>query len=114
MRTGSHETKSSQCIHPADSPCFAGFAAEDVTVCGSITREDVADLVLKALRRCALLTNAASSTSQTRSRVCEVDNLNKQVPCPPIHFWRSDLANNKVLSAVDRATMDDQFEVFSL
>ena len=29
--------------------------AEDVTVCGSITREDVADLVVKALRRSAAL-----------------------------------------------------------
>ncbi|KAI7838153.1 hypothetical protein COHA_008084 [Chlorella ohadii] len=53
-----------------------GVLTEDITVCGSITREDVADLVLKALR--------------------------------------SDLANNKVLSAVDSASLDAQFEVFAL
>ncbi|KAL4450594.1 hypothetical protein ABPG77_000950 [Micractinium sp. CCAP 211/92] len=51
-----------------------GVLTEDTTVCGSITRADVAELVVKALR--------------------------------------SDKANGKVLSAVDAAAVQDDFEVF--
>ncbi|PSC74444.1 oxidoreductase [Micractinium conductrix] len=55
----------------------SGVLTEDTTVCGSITRADVADLVVKALR--------------------------------------SDRANNKVLSALDPATMPGvEFEAFVL
>lgn len=77
-------------------PC----AAEDTTVCGSITRADVADLVVKALRR------------QGRS-------LNLTMPLFGCHLTNaflslcSDKTNGKVLSAVDSVSIaEPKFEVF--
>lgn len=83
--------------------------AEDTTVCGSITREDVANLVVKALRRCDCMP-ASHPAAMAFEQGCSASTL----PPPPSDNC-SDAANGKVLSAVDKAALPDvQFEVFTV
>ena len=100
----------------SEPPTGRGVVTEDRGVCGSITRADVAQLTVQALLRCRGGGGGGRAAGTGGQPVLRGGGPSDGAGRRPPPLPRSDVANGKVLAAVDAEQVfgEPQFEVVAL